>query len=1352
MKDLSKEITSTLKSNTLTSVRSNTLPKLPIVVAVDGTENDKITEWQANARKWRILNLKKFHYDDTWYTYRFSADYPEQNFAILEVENLPFKPMTKLKNKKSFICRMDQLMFNSIAEPFMLFIDRKFINWNMIDVVFDCDDAYLLIHGINYHDIVYSEFHIVILPFRCQYVGEEPDSIWNVNYDMLTDFMQDSLHVNENDLIEIEVPTMYSIYKKNGMVYNVGAWLYTQLYMDKIGMLSDDRKAKLKRMILTKYTYDQSGNIIDEYHTRFNAMDKDSYDRFTYEELCHYTLDYMKENALFKFNDDGLLDMQNGNNIIAKLDDSMRVNFQSSSATNIIVDNSKYEEMLYRESHLVFKDGLLFPECKFTNYYRNMATISNPDGNKHEIFTFNPSMIECTVEHYDVFPNYDYFTKKAQDYVKNGANNTTTKKYLDLACEGLDYEYTDTTSYDENYKNAFNVIMDYNPLFFNDEIHTTIKSTTVSGKTANESLTFPLGYEKRKGLKIPRYKYKNHETYVIVFLNGEIIDNYSEMYVAANYFYLPIDKNFANGDKIEFLFFTYCDNNEIHFDIVDTILKKLEDANKDPEVISSSLFEEYIRKKDIKIFAKYPEEIMIYPQLIPERRDIAFNVSYRDSNNILYIFKESVYNRKNHFTAVSSRKFIYERLYVDQRAYRIELGERFRYCDNQKQYAFFINGRRMEENSFLVTIPKYSRPFWGMYIYTTKFVGPNDRIELFYLPEELLNINTEENPMTIGTNGYIQANKQKLEVPYDPNFFMFFLNGKKIPHSELLPIDSYTLRATWDPMSLKRFNVYPTYRNTFKPILDYMKGSKLSKYDTLIKFIKDESSLGTKELDTLFMTSTVLTDTEPDKIKWNVNTIAILNEIVRDFWVTSGYNYNDRPFVYDYQLDEYIVKDEVTGNYFSPALDATPLLNIIKNDIYLLYMTCNYDPRVFEIGSSVFNIEFEWEFTKPIENASIVTVNQFMNDERLDNDARRYFDAGPVSQNTTYHFKFNTMSGTIEKVYDFIFCNGLYWGSVDEDLLQHYSKRMSYDISRIRAIIPKDKLMPSTAELETIEETLEVLRKDYDVVDHMKAMYKEFLKIGPEYTQDIMAILDDGRILYNLMYIGEDKIIGDELTDEELRELLQPFNSNEDEYHSSNEDLSKIMATLNRIYSDNPTLDFDTYRIGSNNYFVFACPSRIAHNEDGSANIHFILPDVNDPELLEYGHDDKTIPVYTDGYWDDQNLLNKLDECKMEYMGEFIYTNPSGYTEPYCMWKTNGFFTRAYDDYEFKLQVISDADFVKSKTDLGIIVDETKNKTGKISANNTELKQIRLVNTAAPLGSDVNDKVVMLNAVLIKHE
>ena len=197
-----------------------------------------------------------------------------------------------------------------------------------------------------------------------------------------------------------------------------------------------------------------------------------------------------------------------------------------------------------------------------------------------------------------------------------------------------------------------------------------------------------------------------------------------------------------------------------------------------------------------------------------------------------------------------------------------------------------------------------------------------------------------------------------------------------------------------------------------------------------------------------------------------------------------------------------------------------------------------------------------------------------------------------------------------------------------------------------------------------------------------------------------------------------------------LRNIGISTNENTDD---NNVDLNSIMGMLNRVYQDTPTLDFEKYKIGSNNYFVYACPKRLAYDENGRRLVHFTMPDINSKDIIEYGKDDYTTPIYTNGEFNDQNLLVKLDECVMEFMEEFEYTNPSGYTETYVMWKTNGFFTRKYDDYEFEMSVKSEEDFA----DIEEIPTEITNES------------VRIVNTASPTGADVNN-IILMNSLIHK--
>ena len=254
---------------------------------------------------------------------------------------------------------------------------------------------------------------------------------------------------------------------------------------------------------------------------------------------------------------------------------------------------------------------------------------------------------------------------------------------------------------------------------------------------------------------------------------------------------------------------------------------------------------------------------------------------------------------------------------------------------------------------------------------------------------------------------------------------------------------------------------------------------------------------------------------------------------------------------------------------------------------------------------------------------------------------------------------------------------------------------------------------------------------------------------------DHVIVYEDGS-MYTDVILEENKVSGVPLDSNEASavvEVLNDTNIELNEYYNI-DDLSRLMTTLDRVYQDTVTLPFDKYVIGSNNYFVYACPKRLAYDKNGRNIIHFNMPDVNDPDVIEYGQDDHTTPIYTNGEFDKyDNTLIKLDECKMEFMGEFEYTNPSGYTETYVMWKTNGFFTRKYDDYEFNMSIKSEEDFIN--TGLPTVIEDNKIdpientlSTEENSTNNTS-ESIRIVNTASPTGSDINDNIVFIDTLLL---
>ena len=111
-----------------------------------------------------------------------------------------------------------------------------------------------------------------------------------------------------------------------------------------------------------------------------------------------------------------------------------------------------------------------------------------------------------------------------------------------LACKSyLDFKLLDTKLYEDNMNNAIESVIGYDVSLFNRLVHTNIESVVETGSKANKHMVSVFMQEERYGLKIPRMKYENHETYPIVFLNGELLEQYSSMIAYSNFFYIPME-------------------------------------------------------------------------------------------------------------------------------------------------------------------------------------------------------------------------------------------------------------------------------------------------------------------------------------------------------------------------------------------------------------------------------------------------------------------------------------------------------------------------------------------------------------------------------------------------------------------------------------------------------------------------------------------------------------------------------------------------------------------------------------------------------------------------------------------
>lgn len=1252
------------------------------------------SEFKSNANKIiDIVNTDKYRYNNQWYYVKESDIHTEETFGILKIENIFTTHQLNHYTGKNFIGTIAGLVYNDIIQPFGLYLDGKLVSWDRLELVWDCGDTWLIIRGKEYDYLSLSkikDFRIIQFPFKCSFIGHEPDDIFQIRYEALVDYIQSTVQYNGSKYT-IKRPLLNTSYEFKYQMFNIGAWAYTQMKQYKLGILSEDRIDKLRNIKINLISYDEANVITNINETKYNLLDSDvPADDYLYSYVYGYTVEDYSSMPCLAFDDNGvLLDPENDNAnleiayMLYIMDNNIGVRKLSFKDDSYIWDLSDIDGLLFRENFLVFSKGHYDPNYKILTSLNNVTFFGNSDGNEITVILMYNMDAVHVLYHSDKFlkwyitarsnqyfqtlinaskedktinlPNTDITEKltKAEvldssiiykpildhEVINDIINNTDPKdpgmtiklnSYIeytpeniinDLSAQNIDtdkmsraittftlgvdetimpsideyivfisritkeeeaalevmpklmtplnFSIDNSKVYEDNMSIALNAVMNYDVNLLNTLYHTSISSVSFGGSKANENLLYTFSYENRKGLKIPRERYNDHETYMMIFLNGELFSEYYKTICYANFFFIPVDSDFKfeENDTIEILYFKNVNNNEIRFYIDNEILMSMEDHELNSKFMHFTPFDKWIPRDEMKVFAHYPKNMLMYPTLIKhESEDIAFNITYKDDNGDICIRKDAIshiidessqreelqsnseindilrdidvdtyrqiiresityqgqdvnlldedtYNLRNAFVAVSQHKFIYQRLFVDRPTYRIALDKRFRYCDNPKQYLLFINGRRMRQDSFLITIPKHTRPFRALYLYTATFVKPTDRVELFYLPYDMTDLNfPKDRRYELKENGYLEIDRSILNVPLSKDLYIFFINGKKIPADDIIDIDSSTIRVKVDTGTLHYPMITAINLDTLSFVEDYMHDQEtMCSYDTLINYIKNHS-LGVKELDSMFGAIATMSDIEKDKLWMHVGKIAILNEVIRDWWVTSGYDYQNKPIVYDYDVDEIFETDE-RGNLLLPALDASPEINIIKNDISLLYFYTDPDVLLIELGNTINELGFYWEYSQRL-NQDWEVIEQSLNGIVLPKDVRSYIWDLIENYEEDFTFLANTGQQFIRRDAHLDYVNGTYWGLVDKDSLIDYKHEGAYqDTSELVAVVPKDKHIPSWEEQDT--HSGDPKFKEY-ILDNNEIIYG--LQYGDEPEKPINIWVDPS--LANL-YSGE---------------------------------------------------------------------------------------------------------------------------------------------------------------------------------------------------------------------------------------
>lgn len=425
----------------------------------------------------------------------------------------------------------------------------------------------------------------------------------------------------------------------------------------------------------------------------------------------------LDSDIIFQFDDDGLLsdigntyiyyDYQNSDIHLDRFD------APSGDIKGWDITNIRNDIKLFPENFIIFKDSILHSEADIFIDPMNVVTIDNGEaGGMIDGRVFYSKSTNAPKNNVQQFHGEQYISDTLHAIHNYDAE---VPYYITKLREDFNFDFSKDKSYEQNILDSVNYIYNYNPQLLYPAYSSPIVIRSWTGKQINELA------DENNNLVMLREKYNGHDTYIIPFLNGEIYPYHSQIIYNLSTFTLPVPEGLQDDDILEFIYFRNIDNHVITGQVT-----------KDNPLVS---LDGYINKEDLLIYSDSHHD-MKFPT-IGTNSKLAYKIDYNwDEETKTMSFDDDYYYGRD-LTFVSKNRFVYIGYTLRQRCFKFKLSDEFKYCDNQKQFMVFINGRKLSQNEFNITILKNTRPFDDLYIYTAKVLNPGDKLDVFYVPYPL---------------------------------------------------------------------------------------------------------------------------------------------------------------------------------------------------------------------------------------------------------------------------------------------------------------------------------------------------------------------------------------------------------------------------------------------------------------------------------------------------------------------------------------------------------------------------------------------------------------------------------------
>ena len=366
---------------------------------------------------------------------------------------------------------------------------------------------------------------------------------------------------------------------------------------------------------------------------------------------------------------------------------------------------------LSTNNFVIFKNKVLINDDSNTLSVRNTNLLNmTGEAAQYRVKMFYRADVNTGIDNTSRIPNELYLKR-----LMRGQESLSTLDMSTLDKE-FNFEFSNKKKYERNIKESMNYMAKYNTKAIADiyEDNRYVFSKQCSGKEIKDMVNL-----RSQVLTMLRMKYKSKETFVMVFYNGKLYKNYSELQYQLSSFTIPIDIDEVDDtDIFEFVFFKGINN---YFETI-----KL---TKDNGFKEQRAFED----DELVLYASDPKELK-YNISLSDRSlyKVAFTI---DENGVViptdpyYYDKDILYTTKNQF------RYCFRN--IQDKTVKIRLTPDFMGALNPDQYMVFYNGRLMNRLFYRLTIEDRDNTFLEPCIYSRIMFNPGDKVEVVYVPGEL---------------------------------------------------------------------------------------------------------------------------------------------------------------------------------------------------------------------------------------------------------------------------------------------------------------------------------------------------------------------------------------------------------------------------------------------------------------------------------------------------------------------------------------------------------------------------------------------------------------------------------------